>query len=168
VKPVIMLVMVAVVVVAFGAGFLAGRGGVPEGAPIAGHAGEPTATTFPTAGAPGAEDQAGAAQATGISRTLFMTVDSPGSVTHEVTMGVAELPAGVSSGLHVHPGIEVGYILEGTVELRHEGRATETLSAGGTFYNDAPHDAINVGTGPARILAVWVVEKGEPMTSSVP
>lgn len=166
-KPVVMLVMLAVVVVAFGAGFLVGHGGVPEGAPMAGHAGDPAATAT-IASAPGAEDRAGATQATGISRTLFMTVDSPGSATHEVTMGVAELPAGFSSGLHVHPGIEVGYILEGTVELRHEGRATETLSAGGTFYNNAPHDAINVGTGPARILAVWIVEKGEPMSSPVP
>jgi quercetin dioxygenase-like cupin family protein len=103
-----------------------------------------------------------------ISRTILRTVDDPASPTHEVVMGVAEIPAGASSGTHIHPGIEVGYILDGTLVLHHEGREPETLSVGDSFHNDAPHDAINASDRPVRILAVWIVEKGKPMSEPVP
>lgn len=62
---------------------------------------------------------------------------------------------GASDGMIAHNGEEVGYILEGQVELVVEGRSW-TLEAGDSFYfkSDRPHGYRNLGTSPARIL--WV------------
>ena len=35
----------------------------------------------------------------------------------EIVQVLTEIPAGVESGWHMHPGEEVGYILAGTVEM---------------------------------------------------
>src|SRR5262249_32058540 len=43
------------------------------------------------------------------------------------------IPAGVESGWHIHPGEEVGYIIEGQVEMRVQGRATVLLNPGDGF-----------------------------------
>ena len=32
---------------------------------------------------------------------------------------LTEIPVGVESGWHTHPGEEIGYILAGTVEMTH-------------------------------------------------
>ena len=52
----------------------------------------------------------------------------------EIVQVLTEIPAGVESGWHMHPGEEVGYILAGTVEMRIEGRPTLTLHAGDPFH----------------------------------
>ena len=43
------------------------------------------------------------------------------------------IPVGVESGWHIHPGEEVGYIVEGVVEMRVQGRATVVLKPGDGF-----------------------------------
>ena len=42
-----------------------------------------------------------------------------------------------------------------------------TLEAGGTFLIPAGaiHNATNTGTGTARILATYIVEKGKPLAT---
>jgi len=44
-----------------------------------------------------------------------------------------EIPAGVESGWHMHPGEEVGYILAGTVEVMIQGEPILILHAGDSF-----------------------------------
>jgi transcriptional regulator with XRE-family HTH domain len=62
---------------------------------------------------------------------------------------------GASDGLISHAGEEVGYVLEGVVELIVEGR-TWRLEAGDSFHfrSERPHGYRNLGDKPARIL--WV------------
>lgn len=62
---------------------------------------------------------------------------------------------GASDGMIAHAGEEVGYVLEGSVELVVEGR-TWRLEVGDSFYfrSERPHGYRNIGTTPARIL--WV------------
>jgi quercetin dioxygenase-like cupin family protein len=38
--------------------------------------------------------------------------------------GIAEVPAGGAAGRHTHPGVELGYILEGPISLSREGRTS--------------------------------------------
>jgi quercetin dioxygenase-like cupin family protein len=151
-------------VLAIGVGFALGRLGGGGDAIVAAE----TAPAIEGVASGEAAGVGGASPPQAISRTILMTVDDPAGPAHEVVMGVAEIPAGASSGMHTHPGIEVGYILEGTLVLHHEGREPETLSVGDSFHNDAPHDAINASDRPVRILAVWIVEKGKPMSEPVP
>jgi quercetin dioxygenase-like cupin family protein len=109
------------------------------------------------------------AQQPGIKRTELLRTDSPSNPAYEAVMAIAEIPAGASAGRHRHYGIEVGYVLEGSVELEHEGQPLRTLSAGQAFKNEAGvHNARNTGKTNAKILAVYIVEKGKPLADPVP
>jgi quercetin dioxygenase-like cupin family protein len=66
---------------------------------------------------------------------------------------------------HKHPGEEVIYVLEGTLEYRIEdGREPLTVSAGEVLIVPAEtvHAVRNVGTGNSAELATYFVEKGKP------
>jgi quercetin dioxygenase-like cupin family protein len=62
---------------------------------------------------------------------------------------------GASDGLIAHAGEEVGYVLDGEVDLTVEGR-TWRLRPGDSFHfrSERPHGYRNAGDGQARIL--WV------------
>ena len=122
-----------------------------------------------TAGLLGAGlDRVIVAQQPGITRTILLRTDDPAAATHEAVMAVAEIAAGASAGRHRHYGVEVGYVLEGSVVLEREGQPTVTLTAGNAFKNDAGvHNARNPGTKPVKILAVYLVEKGKPLAEPV-
>jgi hypothetical protein len=107
------------------------------------------------------------AQPTGITRTVLLTTNEPGSKTHEAVVALAELQPGAISGRHRHPGIEIGYVLEGTVRMEHDGRPARDLKAGDTFKNDGVHNATVPAGGHAKVLAVYIVEKGKPLSEPV-
>ncbi|HEY5415448.1 MAG TPA: cupin domain-containing protein [Gemmatimonadaceae bacterium] len=114
-------------------------------------------------------DRLAFAQQPGIKRTILLRTDEPGSQTHEAVMGVAEIAPGAMAGKHRHPGIEIGYILEGSVTLEHEGEPAKQLKAGDAFKNEpGVHNARNTGTVPVKILAIYLVEKGKPIAEPVP
>lgn len=112
-------------------------------------------------------DRAVLAQQEPIKRTTLQKVDDPGSAKYEMVMGVAEIAPGASSGRHRHPGVELGYVLEGSLVLEHDGRPTETLKAGSAFKNDGVHNGRNTGKVPVKVLAVYLVEKGKPIAEPV-
>jgi quercetin dioxygenase-like cupin family protein len=64
---------------------------------------------------------------------------------------------------HKHPGEEIIYVLEGSLEYRVEGRPPPTLEAGDVLLDPAEtiHAVKNVGSGNAAELATSVVEKGK-------
>ena len=66
---------------------------------------------------------------------------------------------------HTHPGEEVIYILEGSLEYQVEGQPPRTYSAGDALTVPAGvvHAVRNVGNGNAAELATYVVEKGKPL-----
>lgn len=114
-------------------------------------------------------DRLALAQQPGIKRTILLRTDEPGAPTYEVVMGIAEIAPGAMAGKHRHPGIEIGYVLDGSVTLEHEGEAAKALKAGDSFKNDpGTHNAKNTGTTPVKILAVYLVEKGKPLAEPVP
>jgi quercetin dioxygenase-like cupin family protein len=108
------------------------------------------------------------AQQPGFSRTMLQKGDlsTPGREAVQVR---AEFDPGVAAGKHTHPGEELGYILEGTLVLEVDGKAPVTLNAGDTFMVPAGivHDGKNVGSGKAKVLATYVVEKGKPLATPV-
>jgi quercetin dioxygenase-like cupin family protein len=92
----------------------------------------------------------------------------PSSIPGRVIVQVlTEIPAGVSSGWHTHPGEEVGYILAGTVEMSIAGTATLTLNAGDPFLIPprTPHNALDVGPGTGMMLSTYIVEPDEPLAT---
>lgn len=103
-----------------------------------------------------------------IKRTLLQKVDVPGS-SYETVTGIAEIAPSVNVGRHTHPGPETGYVLEGELTLLVEGRPPQTLKPGDSYQVPpvAVHDARSGDRG-AKIMAVYVVEKGKPLASPAP
>jgi quercetin dioxygenase-like cupin family protein len=66
---------------------------------------------------------------------------------------------------HKHPGEEIIYILEGSLEYQVEGKPPATVKAGEVFFVPAEtiHAVKNVGSTNAAELATYVVEKGKPL-----
>jgi quercetin dioxygenase-like cupin family protein len=102
------------------------------------------------------------------TRTILLTTDAPGGVTHQAILGISELAVGASSGRHRHFGVEIGYVLEGSMFLEHDGRPTVELKAGDTFRVDGAHNATNRNRAPVKVLAVFLVEKGKPLAEPAP
>ena len=84
-------------------------------------------------------------------------------------MARSEFQPGAESGRHIHPGEELGYLLEGTLELTLDGKPPQILKAGEPIFVPAGvvHNARNVGKGPAKVLATYVLEKGKPLATAV-
>ena len=101
-----------------------------------------------------------------IKRTVLQQTDLS-IAGREVVTAKADFPAGGTPGLHTHPGDEISYVAEGTVELVIDG-ASKTYSAGQAFHVDAGkvHEAKASG-GPAVVIANYVIEKGKPATTPV-
>ena len=80
-----------------------------------------------------------------------------------------EIPEGVASGWHVHPGEEVGYIVAGTVELQLETGEVLLLHAGDGFLvrPGMAHNARDVGPGTGQMLSTYLVAVGEPLSTLV-
>ena len=88
----------------------------------------------------------------------------------EVIQARVEIDPGVTSPRHTHPGEEIIYVLEGSLEYQVEGKPPVTLKAGEVLFIPAgtTHAAKNVGSGNAAELATYVVEKGKPLVTVVP
>ncbi len=78
----------------------------------------------------------------------------------EIVQVLTEIPAGIASGWHMHPGEEVGYILAGTVRMEIEGSPTLLLRAGDPFLMPprTPHNARDLGPGTGMMLSTYIVE----------
>ncbi|WP_026615768.1 cupin domain-containing protein [Ensifer aridi] len=108
------------------------------------------------------------AQQPGLRRTDLLQHDL--SVpAREVDQVRVDFDPGAVSIKHSHPGEEVAYVLEGSLEYQLEGRSPVTLHAGETLFIPAgvAHVAKNVGSGSASELATYIVEKGVPLVVPV-
>ena len=87
----------------------------------------------------------------------------------EIVQVLTEIPAGVESGWHTHPGEEVGYILAGTVEMRIHDKSTLTLHTGDGFLipPGTAHNALDLGPDTGRMLSTYIVEPHQPLASFV-
>ena len=87
----------------------------------------------------------------------------------EVIQVRVDFPRGVAAANHRHPGEEIVYVIEGTVEYQIEGKPPTTLKAGEVLFipAGAAHSAKNLGTENAAELATYIVEKGKPLVTLV-
>jgi len=85
----------------------------------------------------------------------------PGRV---VIQNRVELSPEAPAPRHKHPGEEITYVLEGSVENSIDGQAPATYNAGDAWMvpPETVHSVRNVGGGGAALLSTWVVEKGKP------
>jgi quercetin dioxygenase-like cupin family protein len=83
----------------------------------------------------------------------------------EVVQVLVEFGPGVTAVRHSHPGEELVYVTEGSLEYQLDGRAPVIVRAGEVLFipHGTPHAVKNVGTGKATELATYIVEKGKPL-----
>jgi quercetin dioxygenase-like cupin family protein len=102
-------------------------------------------------------------QAPGLSRTDLQQHDLsiPG---YEVIQNRVDIGPEAPFVRHKHPGEEIIYVLEGSLEYHVDGAAPTTLNAGDVLLVPAEtvHAVRNVGGGDAAELATYVVAKGKP------
>jgi quercetin dioxygenase-like cupin family protein len=108
------------------------------------------------------------AQQTGTKRTDLQRHDLSAR-GREVVQVRVDFDPGYLSPRHTHPGEEIVYVLEGTLEYQVEGKSPVTLKAGDVLFIPAGtiHAAKNVGSGNGAELATYVVEKGKPLITLV-
>jgi quercetin dioxygenase-like cupin family protein len=108
------------------------------------------------------------AQQPGVKRTDLQRHDLsvPG---REVIQVRVDLDPGVAFPRHRHPGEEIIYVIEGSLEYEVEGKPPITLKAGDVLFIPAGtiHAAKNVGNGNGAELATYIVEKGKPLVELV-
>jgi quercetin dioxygenase-like cupin family protein len=108
------------------------------------------------------------AQQASIKRTPLQKAEFPDG--YNTVSGIAEIPAGGSAGRHTHPGVEMGYLLEGEADLLIDGKPDQHLKAGDSYSIPAGvvHDAKVHGDKPLKVLGVYVVDKTKPLASPAP
>jgi quercetin dioxygenase-like cupin family protein len=104
------------------------------------------------------------AQQQGITRFDLQRhdVDLPGREAIQVRVS---FEPGAAFGRHRHPGEEIIYVLEGSLEYEIEGRPRVTLKAGDVLFipTGTIHSARNAGSVNAAELATYIVEKDKPL-----
>lgn len=88
----------------------------------------------------------------------------------EVQVVRRTFPPGAASGWHVHPGVEIAYVLAGTMALDTPGQPRRILRAGDSFMmpRGQAHNGISIGRRPAELLITYTLDKGAPVRTPVP
>ncbi len=104
------------------------------------------------------------AQQPGIKRTELQRQNLSAEGKEAIQVAISFAP-GSSFPNHVHPGEELIYVLEGSIEYKVEGKLPVTLKAGEVLFIPAGtiHAARNTGKRTAVELATYIVEKGKPL-----
>jgi quercetin dioxygenase-like cupin family protein len=107
------------------------------------------------------------AQQAGTKRTDLQRHDlsAPG---REVIQVRIDFDPGYVAPMHTHPGEEIIYVIEGTLEYEIGGKKSR-VKAGDVLFVPAgtPHTATNLGSDNGAELATYVVEKGKPLITLV-
>lgn len=100
--------------------------------------------------------------AKGIARTETVRRDFDGN--REAIQVRVDFAPGASFPKHSHPGVEIAYVLSGTIEYEMDGK-TFRLQAGESLHipAGAVHSARNVGAEVTSELATYLVEKNKPI-----
>jgi quercetin dioxygenase-like cupin family protein len=108
------------------------------------------------------------AQQPGLNRIDLQRHDLSAS-GREVVQVRVELAPGVRFPKHTHPGEEIIYVLEGSLEYQIGDNVPVTVNAGGVLFvpAGAAHSATNGGNVTGAELATYIVEKGKPLLSLI-
>ena len=100
-----------------------------------------------------------------IKRTVLQKTDVPGT-NLEMIYATVEIAPGFKAGRHFHPGVVMAQVIDGEFWLHVDGQPEKVLRAGDslTLADRAIHNE-GATDKPARLSAVYVVEKGKPLAS---
>jgi quercetin dioxygenase-like cupin family protein len=87
-----------------------------------------------------------------------------------VTAAIVTVPPGGQTGLHRHEVPLFAYILEGELTVDYGTKGKKTYRAGDALLEaqNWPHNGVNTGTVPMKLLAVYMGGEGKQNTVAVP
>jgi quercetin dioxygenase-like cupin family protein len=105
---------------------------------------------------------------TPITRKILQTIEVPGS-NYEVIEAKVEIAANSHIPRHTHPGAVSGYVIEGDYSVRLEGQTVKSVAPGESFVipGGVVHEEF-AGARAVTVIAVFIVEKGKPLSSPAP
>jgi quercetin dioxygenase-like cupin family protein len=91
-----------------------------------------------------------------------------GGAPQQVQLRGINLAPGETIPLHIHPGVEMAYIVAGTIQFRM-GNETLIKHAGDSTMvpRGTPHAATNIGKDIARVVSTFVVDQGATLRIAV-
>jgi quercetin dioxygenase-like cupin family protein len=103
-----------------------------------------------------------------LKRTVLQRIDYPGDKMATLLV-LIEIAPNFLLARHTHPGGEVGYVLDGTIEFTIAEQAPKMFKQGDTYLIPvtAPHTA-KAGPDGAKLIGTFVVEKDKPLASPAP
>jgi quercetin dioxygenase-like cupin family protein len=100
-----------------------------------------------------------------LRKDLASPAIEPGKLVERVQLTQIDLAPGVPTGVHLHPGPVVGYVVSGEITFQIEGRAAQVLRAGDAFYEPATTRILHFDnaspTSEARFVAVYLLGKDD-------
>ena len=114
--------------------------------------------------APSVKAPAGAREA--FKRTILQRFDVPGT-KYETVILDAKLVPNATTGRHRHPGVESGFVTEGEGTMFADHQSPIPLKVGDSYKLQfgVTHE-MKSGAHGMKVIATWVVEKGEPVAST--
>jgi quercetin dioxygenase-like cupin family protein len=116
-------------------------------------------------GASNAQQQPSPVQPAPVKRTILQRTDIPGT-NLEIIYATVEIAAGVKAGRHSHPGTVIAQVTDGEFWIHFDGQPEKVVRAGESLT--VPDRAIHNEGAPekaAKLNAVYVLEKGQPLAS---
>ena len=100
--------------------------------------------------------------------TVGQPIAYPAGTAH-VTAAIVTVPPGAETGWHTHAVPLYGYMLAGTLTVDYGSKGTHVYKAGDSFMEamNWPHNGVNKGHTPVRILAVYMGATGIPNATPV-
>ena len=104
-----------------------------------------------------------------VKRTVLQKTDVPGT-NLEMIFATVEIAPGFKAGRHFHPGVVMAHVVEGEFWIHFDGQPEKVVRAGEalTVPDRAVHNEGAQGQAPAKLTAVYVLEKGKPLASPAP
>ena len=127
-----------------------------------------TVTALVLGGAALAQQQAAPVAPSPVKRTVVGKVEVPGS-NYEAVTATVEIAPGFKAGRHLHPGVVFALVTEGEFWLALDGQPEKTYKAGEqlTLPLKGIHNEGAVGSVPVKLIATYVIEKGQPLAIPV-
>lgn len=108
--------------------------------------------------------------ASAVPPATLQTLDVPQDKgPQQVIVQTREFAPGAQSGWHVHPGVEMATVVSGEMEIVTAG-GVRRLGPGESFQmaRGQPHNGVNPGAVPAKVVITLVIDKGAEPRQSVP
>ncbi|HKS65385.1 MAG TPA: cupin domain-containing protein [Xanthobacteraceae bacterium] len=101
-----------------------------------------------------------------VKRTVLGKVEVPGA-NYDVITAMVEIQPGFKAGRHSHPGTVQAQVLDGEFWFVLDGQPEKVAKAGEwlEIRNSAIHNEGAQGSVPAKLIAIYTVERGKPLVS---